>query len=138
MVLVDSSVWIELFRRDGDLLTKIAMESLLEEGQATYCGIVKLEVLGGAQGKERVVIANLFSLIPYLSQKELVWEKAVNLQWASKAKGLSVPWSDALIATLAHLNQFRVYARDKHFVALAEAGFITLYEPGPGGAYRAK
>ncbi len=136
MVLVDSSVWIELFRRDGDLRTNLAMENLLEEMKATYCGVIKLEVLGGAQGKERIVISNLFSLVPYLVQKESLWEKAANFQWAARARGLTIPWSDALIATLAQLHQMRVFARDRHFTNLAKAGFITLYEPGPGGGYR--
>ena len=44
MVLVDSSVWIELFRNKGDVMVSLALENLIEEMQACFCGIVKLEV----------------------------------------------------------------------------------------------
>jgi predicted nucleic acid-binding protein len=64
MVLVDSSIWIELFRRKGDVMVSLALENLIEEMQACFCGIVKLEVLGGARDDEKTVISNLFSLLP--------------------------------------------------------------------------
>ena len=57
MVLVDSSVWIEALRRDGRLDVKLALEGLLEEYEASWCGPVKLEVLGGARPQERAMIA---------------------------------------------------------------------------------
>ena len=53
MVLVDSSVWIEALRRDGNVHVKVALESLLQEYEATFCGPVKLEVLGGARKQDR-------------------------------------------------------------------------------------
>lgn len=137
MVLVDSSVWIELFRRNGDLLTSLALENLIEEMQATLCGFIKLEVLGGARGVERVTIANLFTLIPYLPQTESFWDEAVKFQWLARQKGITVPWSDALLATLARKNNCRVYAKDKHFEALAAVGLVSLYIPGTGGRYKA-
>ena len=51
MVLVDSSVWIEALRRDGRLEVKLALENLLEEYEAAWCGPVQIEVLGGAARK---------------------------------------------------------------------------------------
>ena len=53
MVLVDSSVWIEAARRQGDLGCKVALESLLEEYEAAWCSPVRLEVMGGARKEER-------------------------------------------------------------------------------------
>jgi predicted nucleic acid-binding protein len=92
-------------------------------------------VLGGAKGAERVTISNLFTLVPYLPQTEAVWEEAVRFQWLARQKGITVPWSDALIATLAQKNKLRIYARDKHFEALAAVGLASLYIPGPGVRY---
>ena len=48
MVLVDSSVWIEALWREVNVHVKLALEALLEEYEAAWCGPVKLEVLGGA------------------------------------------------------------------------------------------
>jgi len=137
MVMVDSSIWIELFRKDGDLLTSLAVEDLLEEMQATFCGVIKVEVLGGARPNERVTISNLFSLVPYLPMPEPGWDDVVKFQWIAKKAGLTIPWSDAVIATLAQKNGCRVYARDRHFDALGEHGLIELYSPGPGGSFTA-
>ena len=55
MILVDSSVWIESLRREGRLDVKLALEGLLEEYEAAWCGPVKLEVLGGARARGLVV-----------------------------------------------------------------------------------
>lgn len=136
MVLIDSSVWIELFRKKGDLFTSIAVENLIEEMQACFCGIVKLEVLGGARDEEKAVISNLFSVVPYLPQSEAIWDEVVRFQWAVRKRGLTIPWSDALIAVIANKNGHRIYARDKHFDALAELGLTQPYTPGYGGSYR--
>ena len=53
MILVDSSIWIEAARRQGDLACKVALEAILEEYEAALCSPVKLEVLGGARKEER-------------------------------------------------------------------------------------
>lgn len=136
MVLVDSSVWIELFRKKGDLYTSIAVENLIEEMQACSCGIVKLEVLGGARDDEKAPISNVFSLIPYVPQAEAIWDEVVRFQWSVRKRGTSIPWSDALIAVIANRHDHRIYSRDKHFDALARLGLIQAYNPGYGGSYQ--
>ena len=135
MVLVDSSVWIELFRKNGDLYTGIAVENLIEEMQACFCGFVKLEVLGGARDNEIATISNLFSLVPHIPHLEPTWDETVKFQWKARKSGLNIPWSDAVIATLANKHGHRVYARDKHFKSLSDLGLIALYTPGYGGSY---
>lgn len=135
MVLVDSSVWIEVFRKDGDIYAGIAVENLIEEMQACFCGIVKLEVLGGARDNEKTTISNLFSLVPYVPNPEPTWDETVKFQWRVRKHGLNIPWSDAVIATLANKHGHRIYARDKHFTALADLGLIMPYTPGYGGSY---
>ncbi len=136
MVLVDSSAWIELFRKKGDVIVSLALENLIEEMQACFCGIVKLEVLGGARDDEKTVISNLFSLLPYLPQTEGVWDEAIRFQWRVRKHGLNIPWSDVLIAVVANRNGHRIYSRDKHFDTLANLGLIQPYTPGYGGSYQ--
>ena len=76
MVLVDSSIWIEGMRREGALEIKIALEALLEAYEATLCGPVKMEVLGGARREELAGIQYFFSLMPYYPFNEKIWEEA--------------------------------------------------------------
>lgn len=136
MVLVDSSVWIESLRRDGRLEVKLALEGLLEEYEAAWCGPVKLEVLGGARPQEREELEAHFSCIPYFPMADAAWDSAKALAWRLRDHGCAAPWNDILIAALSIKADCRIYAIDKHFEFMRRAGAgIRLYEPGYGGKY---
>ena len=135
MVLVDSSVWIEAARRQGDVAVKAALRALLDEYEAAWCSAVKLEVLGGARAEERRALAAWFACIPYVECRESDWEAAVALAWRLRDGGLTVPWNDLLIATMAQQRDLRLYARDAHFEAMALKTTLLLYRPGYGGRF---
>lgn len=135
MVLVDSSVWIEAARREGDLLCKVALESLLEEMEAATCSPVLLEVLGGARKEERRTMKEYFEIIPHVAVGPKEWSRAVVLAWQLRDRGHSLPWNDVLIAATAMNHDLRVYAKDKHFELMAEKIGLMLYQPGYGGSY---
>ena len=135
MVLVDSSIWIEAGRSRGDLFTKVALQSLLEENEACWCGPVRLEVLGGSRAQERPKLLYFFSIVPYLVVGDDIWDKAKSMAWRLRDKGVNPPWNDVLIATIAQEKMCRVFARDKHFEQMAEVLGISLYQPNYGGGY---
>jgi len=138
MVLVDSSVWIEAIRRAGRLEVKVALEGLLEEYEAAWCGPVKLEVLGGARAVERVRLAQWFACIPYRTMNESAWEQAKERYWILRDQGQTLPWSDVLIGSLALTWGCRVYAMDRHFEVMRDVLGLRLYQPGYGGKYEAE
>ena len=136
MVIVDTSAWVTFFRRDGDLAVKLAVKGLLDEFEATLCGPVEMEFLGGALPHERPRIQRWFDIIPYLGNDQKLWRKAAGSYAALRKGGLSAPWNDVLIATLAIENGIRVYAHDKHFPAMASIlPGLLLYQPGYNGGY---
>ena len=136
MVLVDSSVWIESLRREGRLDVKLALEGLLEEYEAAWCGPVKLEVLGGARAQDREKLEVHFSCIPYLSMTDGARDAAKSMAWRLRDQGCTAPWNDILIASLAIKADCRVYALDKHFEHFSRSGVgVRLYQPGYGGKY---
>ena len=137
MVLVDSSVWIEAARRQGDLGCKVALEALLEEYEAAWCSPVKLEVLGGARREERTRLMAGFAVIPYCPIDEQIWELALRNVWKLRDAGHTVPWNDVLIASLSIHKICRVFARDRHFEVMKEVLGLRLYNPGYGGSYLA-
>lgn len=136
MVLVDSSVWIEAARRQGRLDCKVALEALLEAGEATFCGPVKMEVLGGARAHDRKRLSFYFSYIPYRAADESSWDFATECAWKLRDAGYTVPWNDILIASLALRWRYRVYAQDRHFELMRDVLGIRLYAPGYGGSYQ--
>ena len=135
MVLVDSSVWIEAARRQGDLACKVALGSLLEEYEATLCSPVRLEVLGGARKEERSRMASGFGVVPYIPVTESTWNMALENAWRLRDAGLQAPWNDVLIASVSMEQGCRVYARDKHFELMTQAIGVRLYQPGYGGSF---
>ncbi len=135
MVLVDSSAWIESLRRKGDMHVKLAVEGLLDAYEAMWCSPVRLEVLGGARRDERARLGRMFSVIPYRSCKEDDWDRAVALAWRLRGRGLTVPWLDVLIASVAIHDEVRLYAVDKHFREIARHCPLMLYQPGYGGSF---
>jgi predicted nucleic acid-binding protein len=136
MVFVDSSVWIEALRRDGRLDVKLALENLLEQYEAAWCGPVKLEVLGGARAQDREKLEAHFGCIPYFQMKDAAWDSAKKLAWRLRDRGCIAPWNDILVAALSVEADCRIYAVDKHFEMMRNTGAaIRLYQPGYGGQY---
>ena len=135
MVIVDSSIWIEAARRQGDLGCKVALEALLQEYEAALCAPVRLEVLGGARKEERRALAAGLGIVPYLPVTETTWSLALQNAWRLRDAGQTAPWNDVLIASLSIEHGCRVYARDKHFDAMRQIIGVRLYEPGYGGSF---
>jgi len=135
MVLVDTSAWVEFFRHQGDLAVKLAVRNLLQEFEATLCGPVELEFLGGALPHERKLIQAWFNILPYARNDQKIWRKAADLYSRMRSKGTTVPWNDALIASVSLEQDCRIYAVDKHFTAMAPVLGLSLYQPGYGGTY---
>ncbi len=138
MVLVDSSIRIEAFRRNGDVRVKLAVKSLIAEYQAARCSVVKGEVIGGARPEERKHLVADFALIPYLQVIEKDWDWAVAAAWRLQTKGLVVKLTDLLVAAVAERCNLRVYAQDKHFEMMLDHLGIRLYQPGYNGMFNAE
>jgi predicted nucleic acid-binding protein len=136
MVLVDSSVWIEALRRKGRLDVKVALEALLEAYEAQLCAPVRLEVMGGARKEDRRTIGAYFSIIPYRAVGLDDWERAISLAWRLRGAGLTVPWLDVLIASLAIHDGVRLFTIDAHFEKIAQTAGLSLYQPGYGGSFQ--
>jgi hypothetical protein len=135
VVLVDSSIWIEAARREGDIGAKVALESLLEEYEAALCSPVRLEVLGGARKEDQKKWVAGFAVIPYVQITESTWNLAVENAWRLRDSGTQVPWKDVLVASASIEQHCRVFSRDKHFNVMAQILGVRLYEPGYGGSF---
>lgn len=135
LVLVDTSAWIELHRRDGSPAVKLAVRALLDEFAAALCGPVEMEYLGGARSAERERLQAWCNVLPYIRSDQKLWRKAAANFSLLKSNGITAPWNDVLIATIAVDAECRVYAVDKHFTAMAPVLRFPIYQPGYGGRY---
>lgn len=111
MILVDTSVVIDYLRgRDVRLL------ALLPTVSVGLCGIVRAELLCGTRNpKHRRVLLQSLATFHQIPIPEAMWETVGDNLAILRMSGITVPFADAVIATLGlHLN-LEVWTRDQQF-----------------------
>ena len=114
-VLVDTSAWIDFFRRKpsacGDKVS-----DLLRRGLACLMGLVIVELCRGAKGSEELGILNqLLGAVTSLEVNDEVYRKAGDLSYRMARRGLTVATVDAVIAATAVHHDCPVLTLDEHF-----------------------
>lgn len=114
-ILVDTSVWIDFFRKpETEIGEKIVKH--LKRGTVSTCGVVVFEVLqGAADPKEFDFLEENLKGLHFLEATEDVFLAAGRTSFDLRKKGTTLPLSDILIATLAISNQQTVWTKDHHF-----------------------
>ncbi len=126
-VVVDSSLWVHQLRKSGDAAKRDRVNALLENGEAAWCPVVRIELWRGVTSDaERRTLRRYEALLPSYEIAPQVWERAIRLADRGRAAGLTVPVADLLIFACAKLNGLDVAHDDTHFDALA-----GLVEPAP-------
>ena len=121
MTLIDTSAWIEQLRRGGDTAIRRQVETLLAAGDGAWCPLVRLELWNGARGMaERSVLQEMETTLPSLGMEAAVWDRAVALAAGARAKGITVPATDLLVAACAHHHGAALLHYDGHFDQIAE------------------
>jgi predicted nucleic acid-binding protein len=111
MILTDTTVVIDFLRAPTVHLVKI-----IQTNQAAICGATLSEVYAGARSsadfKKYDKVLSVFSLLP---TRKKTWPNLGRNLAALGSKGITVPFPDALIATIGIENDIEVWARDPHF-----------------------
>lgn len=120
MILVDSSSWIHFLRPDGDRGVRERVVHALNDGEACWCSMVRLELWNGAGGeRERSVLRQFERVIPELPIDAAVWAHAIQLARAARRAGVTVPATDLLIAACARHHGASIESADADFDAIA-------------------
>jgi predicted nucleic acid-binding protein len=119
LVLIDTSAWIEFLRVSPSMPEANFAQSVqqcLERDQARFCSIVQAELLQGIKSaKEQARLDLLFAAVPLIDTLHADWINAGLATRELRAKGITVPLSDALIAAIAHRIGAQVLSPDQHF-----------------------
>ncbi len=113
--MIDTSAWIEFFRAKGDFSIKSRVAEILSQNCAAFTCPVYYELFLGARPSE---IADLRTGLGYAERLPLRlehWNQAAEYGSELRAKGVTVPASDLLIATVANEENALLFACDKHF-----------------------
>lgn len=120
MVLVDTSVWIEVFRRPS----RLDLEKAVDTDEIATCLPVVQEVLQGFRDERAFRLAREAMLSFPVVESPLrsdVFVEAADLFRAARRAGLTVRSSvDCLIAACALRNGLAVLHHDRHFDLLGQ------------------
>ena len=114
-LLIDTSAWIDFFRGKQSGVTD-TVQLALQLGLARLCGPVKAELLQGVKTKkEKQQLGVVFDAVENLDTLEVDWETAGSSLQALRENGITLPLTDALIATIATRHKALVLTLDHHF-----------------------
>jgi predicted nucleic acid-binding protein len=115
MMLVDTSAWIEFFRKQGDSKVKHAVARQLQRDEAAFTCPIRFELLSGAKPNEETDVTQALALSRHVLFEPGDWLEAADLERELRRVGVTIPRNDLFVATVAIRTGFRVLCRDQHF-----------------------
>jgi predicted nucleic acid-binding protein len=125
-VLVDTSVWIEFFRKKAPYYG-IVLE-LMDDDRICCIGLVLAELMQGAKSeKELNTIKEFLHVFDFLPETIDLWEDAGELSFMLQRKGVTVGLSDCYISVTTKSANANLLTLDKHFSAIQKETVLSLY-----------
>ena len=128
MILVDSTVLIDCLRAsDAKLL------ALLHAEGAGVCGVVRAEILHGARNvAHRSQVVQFLDSFTQVNIPGSLWDAVGDTLAELRRKGVTVPFPDGVLATLAIALDVELWSRDQHFQLMQKVlPMLRLYQEPP-------
>ncbi len=110
-----------MLRPQGDAAIRARVEQLLISGDACWCPMIRLELWNGAQGDhEKRVLRDFERHLPELPINDAVWSEAFDLARRARARGITIPATDVLIAACARHHEVGLEHADQDFDRIAK------------------
>jgi predicted nucleic acid-binding protein len=116
MVLIDTSAWIASFKKTGNHELKEFMKQAIVSDLVVTSPVIILELIQGCRSvEERDGLRTKLESLDVLPITQEVWEKAYELGFSLRRRGLTIPTTDLIIAALAIKNKVLLLHHDDHF-----------------------
>jgi predicted nucleic acid-binding protein len=116
MILIDTSAWLFALKKDFHPVVKKRIGQLLVETDIAICGMIELELLGGTKSeKEYLRLKSRLDPLYYIETDKALLELSSKLAFDLKRKGISIPYSDIVIAASALKERATLIHADSHF-----------------------
>jgi len=126
VIVVDTSVWIDVMRRPqsprGD-----AFRSLLEADLVAVALPVRFELMSGVKKKQRAEFRRTLSALPVLRPSDETFRLMEGWIEPAADAGFRFGVTDLTIAALAHEIEALVWSLDDDFEAMEKLGLVRLY-----------
>jgi predicted nucleic acid-binding protein len=120
LFLIDTSVWIFALRRGRNEAIARRVDALLEQDTAATCGLVELELLGGAARRSELTrLRSRLRGLHQLSIDSQDWHYGADVSFTLRRHGITVPPTDALLAAVALRHDAVLLHADRDFDLVA-------------------
>ena len=128
MVLVDTSVWVEVFRKG----TRVRLEDVVDFDEVVTCLPIIQEVLQGFDDERAFVVArDAMHAVPIVESPmpRAAFDQAAELYRSARRAGLTVRSGvDCLIAACALRNDLDLLHNDRDFEMLARVSTLRSHQ----------
>jgi predicted nucleic acid-binding protein len=121
MILIDTSAWIEYYRKDGRKEYKKIILNGIEQNIISVNGIIQTELLIFCKNKiEYNLILNDLSSFHWFETDQKAYLKACEIGFSLKKIGITIPISDLIIGACALINNCKLIHFDKHYLQIKQ------------------
>lgn len=128
-ILIDTSAWIESFKKTGNKSLQQLLIKTLDFSQVATTHIIILELLQGCRDKKEYdgmkVRLESLELLPVNGK---VWDMAYHAGYNLKKIGITVPTIDLIIASIAKTYNYTLVHHDKHFRLITKHLDISIID----------
>lgn len=114
MILADTNIFIDFWNKPTEDLKNVFIQE-----DIAICGVVRAELLHGAVSAKD--FANITTMLEAFDEFNLEipdWQILGDNLYNLRKKGISIPFSDAIIATIALNHGIPIWTGDKHFLLI--------------------
>lgn len=127
-ILVDTSVWIDFFRRSPGHCGE-ALRRLIEAGEPlALTGIILTEILQGLSQDAELIERYLSHWDVLEARGRETYQEAAQLYRRARSRAITPSTIDVLIAAIAIENRAALFSLDRDFARLAEFTPLKLYK----------
>jgi len=128
LALVDTSAWIEYFRRTESVVHRRLRELIVSDGSIAVSQPILMELLAGARDdadEARMrTLTGPFDLLPF--DPDIDFEAAALIKRRCRARGLTVASVDCMIGSVAIRYEAAVLSADLDFARIASVVPLEL------------
>ncbi|CCH96473.1 MAG: PIN domain nuclease [Microcystis sp.] len=121
MLLIDTSVWISVFRSRGDQVRQ-QLETLIANREILLTRFTQLELLQGSLNEQEwTVLSTYLEVQDYVELRPSSWQAAARIYYDLRRQGLTVRSPiDCCIAQAALENDLLLIHNDRDFETIAQ------------------
>jgi len=125
-VLIDTSVWVDFFRKKESLVS-VKVREYLKLNQVCYAGPILVELYQGAKTQREIeIIDQLFDTTVYIDITREHYHHAGTISQRAAREGKVFSAIDMILAILAHNSGLSLFSLDRHFQDISRYCALSL------------